>query len=334
MRRSRRNSGYPGSARSKEVFPVHNYEDNYLGGCVDLATATKYSDNSVYAELGMNIVHSPQRSLNLITQTARDMGIQTDINDGQKANPALILGGLRQGVTPLEMTHAYSTIANDGARVSGNLDTEPGSDKGRPNELGPVAISEIDDPDGKAVAKNKTLREQVLSPSVGSTLKSLLGGPVSSGGTGQVATLADFGKTGTTENYGDAWFCGGNDDFTACVWVGHRDTNTPMETEYDGSPVAGGTWPATIWNSVIAALEDIKAQNEAEDGHSSDSSDSSDSSSSSSSYPADPPAARRAHPAARAAARAVAVVATLRRPRHRRAAVAAGSTGGTGGTGL
>ena len=45
-----------------------------------------------------------------------------------------------------------------------------------------------------------------------------------------------WGKTGTTENNGDAWFCGGSDNFTACVWVGHAQTNTPMETEFSGGP--------------------------------------------------------------------------------------------------
>ncbi len=254
----------PGVNPKKEVFEVHNYEDRYFGSCVSLSSATTYSDNSVYAELGMNIVNNPQRSLNLIAETARRMGIQTDINAGQKANPAMILGGLREGVTPLEMTHAFNTIANDGARVSGNLDTEPGNDKSVVDQLGPVAIGEIDGPDGKAIAKNKTLQEQVIPENVGETVKSLLAGPVSSAGTGAQASLADFGKTGTTENNGDAWFCGGNDNFTACVWVGHRDTNTPMETEYNGGPVDGGTWPAIIWNAVIGALEDIRAQQEAE----------------------------------------------------------------------
>jgi penicillin-binding protein 1A len=254
----------PGVNPKKERFPVHNYEDRYFGSCVSLSSATTYSDNSVYAELGMNIVKSPQRSLNLITQTAGLMGIQTDINDGHKANPAMVLGGLRQGVSPLEMTHAFTTIANNGERVSGNLDTAPGDDKSDPDQLGPVAIKEIVNPNGKALDRNHTIKEQVIPENVAETVKSLLAGPVSSAGTGASASLAEFGKTGTTENNGDAWFCGGNDNFTACVWVGHRDTNTPMETEFNGGPVDGGTWPALIWNAVIGALEDIRAEQEAE----------------------------------------------------------------------
>ena len=52
-----------------------------------------------------------------------------------------------------------------------------------------------------------------------------------------------WGKTGTTENNGDAWFCGGDEHFTACVWVGHADSTTPMATDYNGGPVDGGTYP-------------------------------------------------------------------------------------------
>ena len=59
----------PGVSPKKEVFEVQNYEDRYFGSCVSLSSATTYSDNSVYAELGMNIVNSPQRSLNLIAET-------------------------------------------------------------------------------------------------------------------------------------------------------------------------------------------------------------------------------------------------------------------------
>ncbi len=64
-------------------------------------------------------------------------------------------------------------------------------------------------------------------------------------GTGVRAQYGGYawGKTGTTENNGDAWFCGGSEDVTACVWVGHAEGNTPMETEYAGAPVDGGTYP-------------------------------------------------------------------------------------------
>ena len=72
-------------------------------------------------------------------------------------------------------------------------------------------------------------------------------------GTGRDAQIGEFaaGKTGTTENYGDAWFVGFNKDLTVAVWVGYPDSLKPMETEYGGSPVAGGTYPAAIWRAFM-----------------------------------------------------------------------------------
>ncbi len=57
------------------------------------------------------------------------------------------------------------------------------------------------------------------------------------------------GKTGTTENYGDAWFVGYTPQLAVAVWVGYPDRLEPMETEFEGDPVAGGTFPALIWRT-------------------------------------------------------------------------------------
>jgi beta-lactam-binding protein with PASTA domain len=59
------------------------------------------------------------------------------------------------------------------------------------------------------------------------------------------------GKTGTTENYGDAWFVGYTPQLAVAVWVGYPDSLKPMLTEYHGQPVAGGTYPALIWKSFM-----------------------------------------------------------------------------------
>src|SRR4029078_5120850 len=79
-----------------------------------------------------------------------------------------------------------------------------------------------------------------------------------------IGAAGQWGKTGTTENNGDAWFCGATEEVTACVWVGYADSVTPMETLYNGGPVMGGTFPALIWASVISAWEDIAAERAAE----------------------------------------------------------------------
>jgi membrane peptidoglycan carboxypeptidase len=75
-------------------------------------------------------------------------------------------------------------------------------------------------------------------------------------GTGKRAALGDrpaAGKTGTTDNYGDAWFAGYTPQLAVAVWVGYPDELRPMLTEFGGKPVAGGTLPAQIWKSFMTA---------------------------------------------------------------------------------
>jgi penicillin-binding protein 1A len=232
-----------------ERFVVHNYNDIYVGSRT-LASATTYSDNSVYEELGLQI------GTKSIARTAQAMGIETKVS----SNPAMILGALKRGVTPLEMAYAYTTIAHNGQRVSGSLASD-GPDRG------PVALLEVKDHagrilelDGKSQV-NRPSYTQVIPPSVDHTAISMLTSVITSG-TGRRAGFGGFawGKTGTTENNGDAWFCGGAKDITACVWVGHADSTQPMETEFAGEPVDGGTFPAQIWHDIIVGYQNIQAQ--------------------------------------------------------------------------
>ena len=225
----------------KDVFRVANYEDQYLGSA-SLTTATAQSDNSVYAELGMQIGREN------VAETAMDMGIRTEVSK----NPAMLLGGLQEGVTPLEMAFAYSTLANNGKRVCAEWASY---------KCGPVAIKAVE---GEDKPERKT--KEVFSQEVADTAKMMLSYVISSG-TGTGAQVGEFaaGKTGTTENYGDAWFCGFIDKYTTCVWVGYADKLQPMETEYAGNPVAGGTWPASIWQSFMSQAIAIRDEREAEE---------------------------------------------------------------------
>ena len=108
----------------KDVFRVANYEDQYLGSA-SLTTATAQSDNSVYAELGMKVGREN------VAEMANEMGIRTELS----TNPAMLLGGLAEGVTPLEMAFAYSTLANSGKRVCAEWASY---------KCGPVAIKQVD----------------------------------------------------------------------------------------------------------------------------------------------------------------------------------------------
>src|SRR4051795_6401595 len=247
-----------------ELFDVSNYGDEYEGSA-SISTATTYSDNSIYSQLGSSL----SGGVASIADTAHKMGIQTDLSTTHSEysingspfepyNPALILGGLENGVTPLEMAHAYETLAHDGQIVSGTM---------ADSTNGPVAIQRVDDKDGNPVETNggdpgqdRVETKQAVPPNVAAEARSLLHSVVTSG-TGTNADNGDpylFGKTGTTENNGDAWFVGANRDVTIAVWVGHADSVKPMETEYGGAPVDGGTIPALIFHDVLDAYESMK----------------------------------------------------------------------------
>src|SRR2546426_4441479 len=110
------------------------------------------------------------------------MGIRTRLS----TNPAMVVGGLKEGVTPLEMAYAYSTIANYGKRVSGSFAASP---------MGPVAIDKVQQ--GDHVEQDKRRTERVYSWQVGQTMRALLRGVVMSGtGTHAQGAGGSAGKTG------------------------------------------------------------------------------------------------------------------------------------------
>jgi penicillin-binding protein 1A len=242
----------------KEPFEVTNDGDAYLGSC-DIVCATTNSDNTIYAALALEGLKGKtvREKTAAIAGTAHKAGYSDPIS----TNPAMVLGGLTLGVTPLGWTYAYSTIGNDGDRVSGTLAPRPGDS--------PVSYTQVTNKDGETIkgGDNDSIHEQVFEEETVETAKSILETVVSSGtGTNaQIGAEGQWGKTGTTENNGDAWFCGGvADEVTACVWVGYPDSTTPMTTLYNGGPVVGGTFPALIWAQVIGAWKDIQAEHAAE----------------------------------------------------------------------
>lgn len=227
-------------------FEVHNYEDAYAG-TLTLGSATAASDNSVFAEVGLKV------GTRRIAKLAHRMGVTTPIS----TNAAMTLGGLRIGVSPLEMAHAYATLANGGKRPSSNLAAYEG---------GPAAIERVDR--GSRVFRNQKARtksERVFKESVANIASSALQGVIR-GGTGKAAAIGSFaaGKTGTTENYGDAWFVGFNEKLTVAIWVGYPESLKYMLTEYHGKPVAGGTYPAEIWRDFMAQVLQIFRARDAE----------------------------------------------------------------------
>ena len=227
-------------------FKVENYEDRY-SGVTSLASATTVSDNSVYAEVGYKLVGT-----RAVARVAKKMGIRTPLS----RNPAMVLGGLKQGVTPLEIAKSYETLAQNGNVVSGSL---------APYDGGPVTFTRVEGPG--IDDKNEVERKRAIPEGIAKQATRILSSVVSSG-TGRAAQIGEFaaGKTGTTENYQDAWFVGFDDDLTVAVWVGYPEGAKPMETEYRGEPVAGGTFPAEIWHDFMVKANEIRAARAEKDG--------------------------------------------------------------------
>jgi penicillin-binding protein 1A len=230
-----------------EKFVVHNDEGAYTGENT-LTGALAYSDNSIFAEVGLRV------GTGKIALLAHRMGITTPLS----TNPAMTIGGLTVGVTPLDMAHAYETIAHGGERVTGSL-VEGDA---------PVGIQEVRAgtgtqplPDGSRAEKNKVIANRVLPPAIAETETSMLE-TVIQYGTGKAAAIGQFaaGKTGTTSNYGDAWFVGWDSKFTVAVWVGYPNKLIPMTTDFNGTPVLGGTFPALIWHDFMMSALGIEKE--------------------------------------------------------------------------
>jgi penicillin-binding protein 1A len=210
-----------------KYWPVHNYEGDYIGSG-DLVTATAVSDNSIFAQLTQLV--GPAN----VAKTAHQLGITRHLN------PYFAIGLGADDVSPLEMARAFSTFANDGRRVDGSAFGNR-----------PRAVARISNATGSVVDDNRPVYHAALSRDQDALLTGILEGVIRSG-TGKRAALPDrvaAGKTGTTENYGDAWFVGYTPQLATAVWVGYPNTLKPMLTDYHGEPVAGGTFPAEIWRA-------------------------------------------------------------------------------------
>jgi penicillin-binding protein 1A len=237
----------PGT-RGKEKFVVNNFESKYAG-TQTLAGGLTYSDNSVFSAVGISV------GTKKIAALAERMGIRTPVS----SNYAMTLGGLKQGVTPLDMAHAYETFIEGGRRIGGTLGA--GDD-------GPVGIDKVVSPSGKTLKTNHITSKPVLDRAIANETVGIMTTVISQG-TGRRAALGPgqfaAGKTGTTENSGDAWFVGFTKRWTVAVWVGYPDKLKPMLTEFAGAPVEGGTYPAIIWHDFMVAANAIVDDRNAKD---------------------------------------------------------------------
>jgi penicillin-binding protein 1A len=206
-------------------WDVHTADEGYLG-TVNLQQATVASDNTVFAQLDLDV--GPEQ----VAETAKSMGITSPL-DGI---PAEGIGGLRVGVSPLEMSNAYATLAAGGIRRD------------------PIAIRRVVFPGGRVDQPEKPHPKRVVSEAVAYEVTRLLHDNITEG-TGTAAYTGcegQAGKTGTTDRLTDAWFAGYQPNLATVVWVGYPESNEIEMTSVHGISVFGGTFPAEIWNSVYS----------------------------------------------------------------------------------
>jgi len=219
-----------------EPWEVGNYNDeDYELTEMPLLEATVKSINVVYSQLIMRI------GAYGIAKIAMDMGIETKLNP----YPAIGLGGLTIGVSPLEVCTAFATLANYGTK----------------NE--PVAILKVVDKDGLVMEESQPESSKVIS-SINAFRMIEIMQQVMLRGTGTRARLDDrpsAGKTGTTDEAENAWFTGFTTNLVACVWMGYPEANVKM-TYIQDMRVQGGAHPAMIWNLFMKeATTDLPIEN-------------------------------------------------------------------------
>jgi penicillin-binding protein 1A len=203
----------------------HNAESGG-GGFMNLESATVDSVNVVYAQLMHDLGPAG------VAATAHLLGIRSKL----PLVCSMVLGA--DDVTPLELTSAYATIAANGVYHR------------------PRTIRRVEDAQGRIVAKNafRVQSKRVVSDGVAYEATSILKNVIIEG-TGTHARLDDgrpeAGKTGTAENFGNAWFCGYTPDIATCVWVGYRSSNKPLLNIEGNGEVYGGTLPAAIWKDFM-----------------------------------------------------------------------------------
>jgi penicillin-binding protein 1A len=212
---------------SEPNYEVKTFEGTSLNKWINLVQATLTSDNTVYAQLADDLGEES------ITQTAYAMGVKEHL----EGNPAQALGGLKIGVTPLEMAVVYATLADGGYRNT------------------PIAITKVVFPDGQVDSNwGQPQRVRVLSEAVTAEETSILEDNVHDGtATRSAINCPTAAKTGTTSELVDAWLDGYTPDFSTVVWMGYPRKDIPM-TDVHGEPQQGGYLPAEIWHAYMAAV--------------------------------------------------------------------------------
>jgi penicillin-binding protein 1A len=199
--------------------------DHTYAGSISLEQGTLRSDNSVYARLSLDV--GPDS----IAAMAYKLGVRTDLHAPEGVYvPSMGLGS--RVITPLDNASVYSTLAAGGIYS-------------KPMAIRKVVLADgrVDKESGWGVPQ----RKRVIADWVAAEVVRILKENMTSGtGVGAYFTSESAGKTGTTDNYADAWFCGFTPALEGTVWIGFPSGEIPMRSVH-GISVSGPTFPATIW---------------------------------------------------------------------------------------
>jgi membrane peptidoglycan carboxypeptidase len=224
-----------------ERWKVRNY-DEIERGRITLEEALWWSDNTVFTDLVMNadgkgLEGGPEA----IVDVARRLGITEDF--GPRPHPSVVLG--TKEISPLEMVTAYATIANEGRRVEPTVISKVVSDEGQEEEK--VLYRAPEHPEG----------EQVIEPEIAREATEIMVGNVTEG-IASDAALGErpvAGKTGTSENFFDAWFIGYTPQLLTGLWMGYAEGGQTLEYDLEYSrelnDLPGGITPAMIWKTYM-----------------------------------------------------------------------------------
>jgi penicillin-binding protein 1A len=204
-----------------QSWVVHNFSDE-AAGTMSLLQATAHSVNTIFAQVSLRV------GLSNVVDVARRMGIESPLV------PVCSLTLGPEGVSPLEMTDAFATLAARGIHHRADL------------------LERVTGADGKVLHRlGRTGRRAVSRDAADRATYALAG--VLRGGTGTAAYFGRpaAGKTGTAESFKDAWFCGFVPQLAACAWIGYPGAEIPMASVAGFAPVVGGSVPARIWRAFM-----------------------------------------------------------------------------------
>src|ERR687885_929504 len=211
-----------------DPYVVDNY-DYIQRGPITLEKAIAESDNTVFVQLALDL------GLKNVVEMAHKMGITSKIG----AYPSTAIGGLGEGVTPFEMASAYSTLPNAGVHMKPYLVQK---------------VTKEENGEEIVIEQHRLKQEQALSRDEAAVVTQALRGVITDGTASYYHDLdaeigrPSAGKTGTTNNFVDAWFIGFIPQLTTSVWVGYPDERRPM-VNLNGLPVVNGeNYPLDIWS--------------------------------------------------------------------------------------